>query len=468
MAQRPLSNAKMFTATWSEKDEALLIDLLNRKINELRFDIRDAESPYIKARLRAKRKEYKAMLAKVITGDYNSSVLASELATAKLSLGAAVRKKSKGLGKYADSYQDVDFDFKSFFGKTRYYGMGLPFFMFFLLAVLAIFMLISFILPTSTINTIETSMSSSVKLSTTSIAYIRLGEGVNDFRVPNNGDWPKGTFLTENDKLEQGDIYKDANDVVPDYVYLYADLKMTSIDITAVDMLKSVFRMPMFGKNRVDFIENLDKMQGRSWYYIRFMNEENRLSTMELPKNSRGNLDFAAMFSKENLPILVSYVCTYGAVVCLWITVLLSLIELIICLARIFTFTSRRLHIIPILMLLFGLLAMLMPAFAEISTLDGATISSTFSNYFTIYWDNFIMYNDIPIIINLLYLGVLAAVPVILILLPLIMHNRKYKPVTFVPKGNRPHIYAPNELPIRPGKVPKYGLTQADRYPNNK
>jgi hypothetical protein len=455
MAQKPLSNAKIFSATWTEKDEALLIDLLNRKINEIKFDIREAESPYIKARLRAKRKEYKAILAKVITGDYNSNVIAAELASAKLALASERNKQVKSLGKYADRYSEVDFDFKTFFGKTRYYGAGLPFFMVLILAVMACFMLISFILPAATINSIEDSISSDIKLSVTSIAYIRLGPGEQDFRVPNDGNWPKGTYQTPNDYLPNGVEYKAPDGTVPEYVFLYADLKMVSIDITAVDMLKAVFRMPMFSRNRVDFIENLDQMQGRSWYYIRFMNAENRLNSMEIVKDASGKYDWTA---------IVRYIATNGAVVCLWVTVILCLAELILCVFRMFTYTSRRLHVIPILILLFGLLTMIMPAFAEVEALNGDGILSALTGYFTPYFDDFLAESSLQIIINLLYLIVLVAVPILLILLPLVMHNRQPKPITFVPKGNRPHIYGPNELPVKPGQVPRYGIAPADQY----
>ncbi len=455
MAQKPLSNAKIFSATWTEKDEALLIDLLNRKINEIKFDIREAESPYIKARLRAKRKEYKAILAKVITGDYNSNVIAAELASAKLALASERNKQVKSLGKYADRYSEVDFDFKTFFGKTRYYGAGLPFFMVLILAFMACFMLISFILPAATINSIEDSISSDIKLSVTSIAYIRLGPGEQDFRVPNDGNWPKGTYQTPNDYLPNGVEYKAPDGTVPEYVFLYADLKMVSIDITAVDMLKAVFRMPMFSRNRVDFIENLDQMQGRSWYYIRFMNAESRLNSMEIVKDASGKYDWTA---------IVRYIATNGAVVCLWVTVILCLAELILCVFRMFTYTSRRLHVIPILILLFGLLTMIMPAFAEVEALNGDGILSALTGYFTPYFDDFLAESSLQIIINLLYLIVLVAVPILLILLPLVMHNRQPKPITFVPKGNRPHIYGPNELPVKPGQVPRYGIAPADQY----
>lgn len=455
MAQKPLSNAKIFSATWTEKDEALLIDLLNRKINEIKFDIREAESPYIKARLRAKRKEYKAILAKVITGDYNSNVIAAELASAKLALASERNKQVKSLGKYADRYSEVDFDFKTFFGKTRYYGAGLPFFMVLILAFMACFMLISFILPAATINSIEDSISSDIKLSVTSIAYIRLGPGEQDFRVPNDGNWPKGTYQTPNDYLPNGVEYKAPDGTVPEYVFLYADLKMVSIDITAVDMLKAVFRMPMFSRNRVDFIENLDQMQGRSWYYIRFMNAENRLNSMEIVKDASGKYDWTA---------IVRYIATNGAVVCLWVTVILCLAELILCVFRMFTYTSRRLHVIPILILLFGLLTMIMPAFAEVEALNGDGILSALTGYFTPYFDEFLAESSLQIIINLLYLIVLVAVPILLIILPLVMHNRQPKPITFVPKGNRPHIYGPNELPVKPGQVPRYGIAPADQY----
>ena len=77
------------------------------------------------------------------------------------------------------------------------------------------------------------------------------------------------------------------------------------------------------------------------------MNAENRLNSMEIVKDASGKYDWTA---------IVRYIATNGAVVCLWVTVILCLAELILCVFRMFTYTSRRLHVIPILILLFGLL----------------------------------------------------------------------------------------------------------------
>jgi len=457
---KPLSNAKMFTATWTEKDEALLIDLLNRKINELKFDIRDAESPYIKARLRAKRKEYLAMRDKVIDGDYNPNVLAAELASAKLAQRSIIKKKEKKLGKYVDSYADVDFDFKGFFGKTRFYHSHLPFMMLMVLMVFCVFLLVSFIVPVSSIDTVESSLNASgqSRWTMTSVAYIKLGADENDFRVPNDGNWPKGTYMAENYKREYGELYTDSVGNVPEYVYLYGDLKMTSIDLTSADVLKAAM-ITLFSKNRVDFFEDMDAMQGRSWYYLRYMVEDNRMNTMVIEKGEDGSYDWA---------VVTRYAATYGGPVCLLITILLCFVEFVFCFIRLFTYTSRKLHILPILILLFGLFALILPAFSELSAFNFDAVKSTLSGYFTYYWSDFLIAtNTQNIIINYLYLILAIGVPVIMILSP-IMYPAffdlffKDKPITFVPKGNRPHIYAPDELAVKPGKVNQYGVVNFD------
>ena len=72
MAQAPLTTSKMFTASWTERDEAVLVELLKRKIKELKYDMRECDSPYAKAKLRSKREEYKRLLDKVERSDYRS------------------------------------------------------------------------------------------------------------------------------------------------------------------------------------------------------------------------------------------------------------------------------------------------------------------------------------------------------------------------------------------------------------
>ena len=51
MAQAPLTTSKMFTAKWTERDEAVLVDLLKRKIHEIKWEIHESDSPYARAKL---------------------------------------------------------------------------------------------------------------------------------------------------------------------------------------------------------------------------------------------------------------------------------------------------------------------------------------------------------------------------------------------------------------------------------
>ena len=69
MAQAPLATNKMFTAKWTERDEAVLVDLLKRKIHEIKWEIRESDSPYTRAKLRKTRAEYKKLLDKEERGD---------------------------------------------------------------------------------------------------------------------------------------------------------------------------------------------------------------------------------------------------------------------------------------------------------------------------------------------------------------------------------------------------------------
>ena len=81
MAQAPLATNKMFTAKWTERDEAVLVDLLKRKIHEIKWEIHESDSPYTRAKLRKTRAEYKKLLDKVERGDYDANILAAELKT---------------------------------------------------------------------------------------------------------------------------------------------------------------------------------------------------------------------------------------------------------------------------------------------------------------------------------------------------------------------------------------------------
>ena len=100
MAQSPLTTSKMFTASWTERDEAVLVELLKRKIKELKYDMKECDSPYARAKLRSKREEYKRLLDKVERSDYDPNILAAELKTHSQNNAVQRSKKDKKLGRY--------------------------------------------------------------------------------------------------------------------------------------------------------------------------------------------------------------------------------------------------------------------------------------------------------------------------------------------------------------------------------
>ena len=64
--KQPQRNASgRYTQSWTEHDEAVFLDLLKRKISELRWEIKSSDSPYVRARLRARRKEYEGRIGEV-------------------------------------------------------------------------------------------------------------------------------------------------------------------------------------------------------------------------------------------------------------------------------------------------------------------------------------------------------------------------------------------------------------------
>ena len=190
MAQAPLTTSKMFTAKWTERDEAVLVDLLKRKIHEIRWEIHESNSPYARAKLRKTRAEYKKLLEKVQRGDYDPNILAAEMKTHSEFNTIQRERREKALGKYVDAYSDVNFDFESYFSKTRYFGAACPLVTIILLAVLLTVLLCSLFLSSANINQINETLydSTGIRMTVTSVAYIRLGPGELDFQVPNDGN----------------------------------------------------------------------------------------------------------------------------------------------------------------------------------------------------------------------------------------------------------------------------------------
>ncbi len=438
--QAPLTTSKMFTAHWTERDEAVLVDLLQRKIKEIKWDIRESDSPYARAKLKNTRAEYKKLLEKVQRGDYDPNILAAEMQSHAAYNSLQRERREQSLGKYVDAYSDVNFDFESYFKKTRYFGAACPLVMMILIIALIAIMLCSAFLAPETIANIEYNMSGDIQFSLTSIGYIKLGPNELDFQVPNDGNWPTGTWSDSSQIYEQGEKYLDENHQEPEKVWLYEDLHMTSIYITVFDVIKAWFRTPMLSETRIDIIENLDSMQGTSWYYQRFMRE--RSDNIAIEKDENG--DYNALN-------IVRHVATYGTIIFLIAALLLCVVELVLDIGRLFSYTSRRVHVIPILILIFMALSFISPAFLDLTTLSGDSVSTALSNYFTIYWEDFINGSNIFTCFNMLYMFLLA-IPFVVVLLPLIFRNRAAQTVAYVPKGNKKHTYAGQKKPTKAGQ----------------
>lgn len=442
MAQAPLTTAKMFTASWTEHDEAVLIDLLKRKIAELRYDIKECDSPYARARLKARRKQYKELLDKVERSDYDPNILAQELRSHSLYNTAERTRKEKKLGKYADAYADVDFDFDAYFSRTRYFGALCPLISIVLIVVFLGVMLCSAFISTDMLENVELSLSTDdTRMSLSSIGYIKLVPDSDfDFQVENNGDWPKGIYEYVENELEQGEIFETSDHVEPEKVSLCKDLGMIAIDITVFDVLKAFFRTPMMSEDRIDVIEDLDAMQGKSWYYLRYMRE--RADDIKIEKGEDGKYD--------NVKI-VKHIATYGTIIFLCLTLLLCVIEIIINIGRLFSYTSRRIHVIPLLIVIFGVLTLISPAFLDITTLEGDAVSTALSNYFTTSFEAFQTAPEITAVFNMAF-AVLLVLPFVTLLLPFFFRNRPAQTVAYVPKGNKPHTYAGNTKPTKAGQ----------------
>ena len=159
---------------------------------------------------------------------------------------------------------------------------------------------------------------------------------------------------------------------------------------------------------------------------------------------------------------IVRHIATYGTIVFLVLTIVLSAIELIMNIGRLFSYTSRRLHALPIFILLCILLTAFCPAFIELDSLTAEGVQTAFTNYFSTNWDYFITAELVdasgaavatPALtcINLLF-PILAVIPFVVALMPLVFRNRPAQTVTFVPKGNKPHTYAGHSTPTKAGQ----------------
>lgn len=451
MAQRQLANHKLFNSNWTERDEAVYIDLLRRKIGELKHDIAQADSPYVKARLKNKRKEYKSLLLKVESGSYNSNVLAGEMAAYQRAKNQETYRYAGNTGKaakYVDSYEEINFDFDGYFRKTRYFGTALPAVLLVLTLILTFLLVFSMVMPASVTQSIDAAIGDvfgedAPRVSLAGPLYYKLKKG--DFSVPNNGKWPNAIYAQPESALEYGKVFTDADGATPEMVDLFSDLGMVALVISMEDIAKGTFYTPLLQKYQLTALEDAlfpDDSSRGSWYQRFFI--AGRIDDLEIKKDENG---------QWNAVNILNNLGTYGAIICALIVLACCVVELILCVIRLFTYTSRRLHAIPIILFLSLVLMLILPVFGTIPALDNASLSQAFSNYFSFNTADFLASDTATFSVNIVYL-ILAGFALIMIFVPRMFKNRAFKTVTHVPKGNRAHTFPGQTQPTKPGRVP--------------
>ncbi|MFA6865931.1 MAG: hypothetical protein WCR54_00260 [Clostridia bacterium] len=407
---------------WNEKDDAALCLLLKRKIRDTDIALRESNTPYERSRLKETKIHYRQMLKKITDGEYNGDIIFGELQasanlSARQSYGSQKYADPQKAKKYINSYENMDFDYETAFRKTRYYGFALPFLMTIMVLVFLCIFIMGAFLPTKIKETAEYN-----GININAMFSYKLSNDL-DIEITNNGEWPSGTFKTT--KPIQGVKWEDAGGTVPETVMLFHNLGMTSIDISAFDIIKAWFRTPMLKNKRLDFIENLSFMKGNSYYSLLFL-ENGKSDDLKIVKNADGNYDNS---------VIIRHIGVYGTIMFMIIAFLFGILSLLFCIVRLFSYTTRKVHIINILCFVFSLLAMISPALA---TIEGTELGSTFKNYFLGLTDatGYIASTTATAGLGLLFI-VPVAIALISMLLPKIMRNRLKKRVSFVPKGNR-------------------------------
>lgn len=439
--------SKNYTATWSEQDEAALLELLRHQMGALREEMRSAHSPYTNRQLRNRKNQCAALIKKIESGRYNPKTIRNGVLSGEDSVDWRNRYLSAQIGKskFVDSYKEIDFDYDRYFAKTRYYGTSLPILTIVLSLVFIFIMLASALIPTAYQTLIDSYMPAigntaeyPNRLTIGSIAYYKLSATSEHFKIPNDGNWPTGIYQDPGNAPVMGVQWTSSDGNIPATVDLYDDLGMIAIDITTIDVVRSLFRTPMLSKQKIDAIENLDAIQGRSWYYRCFMFEKD----LSIEKNENGEYDGAA---------IIRHIATYGTIIFFVAALICAFLQVIFGIGQLFSYSSRRIHATAILTLIFAALALFCPMFLEIQELSGASVQAAFGSYFTMDWLDFTSSPKATTAFNFFMLIPLI-LPLITTLLPLFFKNRTAKAVTFVPKGNRKHTYTGQKAPVRAGK----------------
>ena len=408
---------------WNEKDDAALCIILKRKIKDVNIALRECETPYERARLKEQRRHYKSMLDKVESGVYNGDIIFGELqAASALRAEQAMRTAEfstmAGGKKYVNSYDNMDFDYESAFRKKRYYGVGLPILLLILSIAFVFIFIMGAFLPTTVMNAAD---KSGIPLD--SLFMYKLGTETVDIRILNDGNWPSGVIPKEVRKPVKGTPWTDESGHAPDYVRLNADVGYTAVYITPFDVVKAWFHTPMLEKTRIDFLEDSEYFQGNSYYYLCFL-EGSKGDALIIQEDADGNYDTS---------VIIRHIGTYGTIIFLIAAFILGVVNILINFVRIFTYTSRRIHVVTLLSFISSLLCMLCPAFA---TVEGTELAASFSAYFSGLSKTFASNADAVVGVGLLFF-VPIIINLLMLLLPKLMKNHLKKRITFVPKGNK-------------------------------
>lgn len=415
---------------WNEQDDAALSLLMKRKIKEVNLAIREANNPYIRAKLKDQKNQYKKMERKISNGTYNGDIIFSEMqAAAALRADEAQKYQNfstrAGMKKYLNSYDNMDFDFEAYFRKKRYFGISLPILMLILSLIFVAFYIIGSFLPQQT----RTDVYSSTGFKIDTLFYFKLSaDSTQDFSIKNDGNWPDGDWkVVKSDGtqaiLEQGVPYVDATGNTPEYVSLYSDLGMRTVNITTFDVIKSWFRTPMLAKTRLDFLEDNPNFQGRSWYYSKFIGDNKDAIT--IAKNADGKYD---------ITIIIRHIAVYGTIIFLVAAFLLGVIAVITNIIRLFTYTTRKVHVVNTLAFVFSLLVILLPGFF---IMEGTDVVTAFKQYFVLDHATFMEDKTATLMLNPVAL-ISPIIMLINMLLPHLFRNKLKRRPTFVPKGNAP------------------------------
>ena len=188
------------------------------------------------------------------------------------------------------------------------------------------------------------------------------------------------------------------------------------------------FKTPMLEKTRLDFIEDLAIFQGPSYFYKLFL-EGTKQDELVIKKNDEGGYDFGTIYN---------HIGVYGTILFFLVLVVLMVFLLIQNLVRIFTYTSRRLNVVTLLVFLFSLFLVAAPAFA---TCEGTDIATAFTNYFQYLTkpNTFLSSNVTTVGITILFL-VPTAVSLVLLILPKLFRNSHKSLPKRIPKGNKVRV----------------------------